>query len=149
LRAVQGVAARRPRAVGRTPVRPAPADRGDVRMTGPGGRGRDYVLARGDDHVRAFWASHLAERERALRFVVGRGFDPRTSHGPRLVLAADGAGARDLLGIEFLEGGGIPVAGPQGPDRAELGGPIRAVHRPRQGRDAPAGVRLVRGPPRD
>ena len=35
-------------------------------MTGPDPRWRDYALARGDDRVRAFWAAHLAERQRAV-----------------------------------------------------------------------------------
>ncbi len=77
-------------------------------MTGPEARWRDYVLARGDDRVRAFWVPHLAERERAVLFVVGRGFDPRMCHGPRLVLSAGGAGVRDVLGIQFLEGEASP-----------------------------------------
>ena len=77
-------------------------------MTSPEGRWRDYVLARGDDRARAFWTAHLSERERAVLFVVGCGFDPRSCHGPRLVLAAGGSGTRDLLGIQFLEGEASP-----------------------------------------
>ena len=62
-----------------------------------------YVLLR-EERLREFWANRVARGECEVLFVIGRGFDPRMTIGLRTVLAAGGGGARDVLGLEFLEG---------------------------------------------
>lgn len=56
----------------------------------------------------SFWRAHLGDRSRDLLYVVGRGFDPRMCAGLAAVLAAGGAGRRDILLIDFDEGGDSP-----------------------------------------
>jgi hypothetical protein len=68
---------------------------------------QQYVLLRGD-RFRTFWASHLAQRERSVLFVLGRGFDPRMCLGLKQVLEAGGKGARDVVALEFREGPASP-----------------------------------------
>jgi hypothetical protein len=70
-------------------------------------RWQHYVLLRGE-RLRAFWADHLGRRERALLFVLGRGFDPRMCLGIQLVLDAGGAGRRDLVALDLREGAASP-----------------------------------------
>lgn len=66
-----------------------------------------HVLLRGAQ-VPSFWESHLAQGERSILFILGRGFDPRMCLGIKVVLAAGGAGPRDILALEFHEGHGSP-----------------------------------------
>ena len=70
-------------------------------------RWRDYILEKGND-LKGFWTSHLAERERSVLFVLGRGFDPRTHIGLDMVLAAGGSGRTSVVGLDFEEGESSP-----------------------------------------
>lgn len=70
-------------------------------------RWRDYVLIRGSGgnvQFREFWADHLNSAERSVLFVIGRGFDPRMCIGVGEVLETGGAGARDVIALDFREG---------------------------------------------
>jgi hypothetical protein len=69
----------------------------------PAMRWRDYVLEKGQA-LESFWASHLAERERSLLVVLGRGFDPRSHTGLDMIVAAGGGGSRDVVGLQYDEG---------------------------------------------
>ena len=57
--------------------------------------------------LREFWTSHLANGERRVLFVMGRGFDPRTALGIDLVTAVNEDARVDVMGLEFRGG---PVA---------------------------------------
>jgi hypothetical protein len=70
-------------------------------------RWQNYVLERGTP-LKAFWAAHLAERQRNVLVVVGKGFDPRMCLGVQLLLAAGGTGTRDVHALEFQEGESSP-----------------------------------------
>src|ERR1022692_3898476 len=70
-------------------------------------RWQHYVLLR-QEALKKFWVRHLSERERSVLIVVGRGFDPRMCLGLGLLLDAQGAGCRDVLGIEYREGTASP-----------------------------------------
>lgn len=71
-------------------------------------RWRDYVLLRGSD-LSSFWRDHCQQPGRKLLFVVGRGFDPRTSFGLAYIAALAGTCTLDLLAIEFDEGESYPT----------------------------------------
>jgi hypothetical protein len=73
--------------------------------TGP--RWQNYVLERGDGLTR-FWRDHLEEHERCVLLVLGLGFDPRMCLGLEAILAAGGAGRRDVMLIVFREGDESP-----------------------------------------
>ena len=66
-------------------------------------RWRDYILEKGHA-LESFWTSHLAERERSLLIVLGRGFDPRSQAGLDMIVAAGGSGSRDVVGLQYDEG---------------------------------------------
>ncbi len=70
-------------------------------------RWQDYVLEHGEG-LRRFWEHHLAERDRDVLFILGRGFDPRMCLGLEGFIGAGGRGKRDLLAIEFPEGASSP-----------------------------------------
>jgi hypothetical protein len=70
-------------------------------------RWRDYVLEKGRGLI-DIWSEHLGERERSLLFVLGKGFDPRSRLGLDMILAAGGAGGRDLIGLDYDEGEASP-----------------------------------------
>jgi hypothetical protein len=65
-------------------------------------RWHDYVLLRGDDFP-AFWRDHCRDPHRKLSFVVGRGFDPRTTLGLRTIASLAGKCPIDLLALEYEE----------------------------------------------
>jgi len=69
-------------------------------------RWRNYVMESGGG-LEAFWREHLRQ-ERHILFVLGKGFDPRVCLGLRSLLAAGGAGKRDVIAIEFDEGPSSP-----------------------------------------
>ena len=54
-----------------------------------------YVLSHGDA-FHTFWTDHLANRERHVLFIVGRGFDVRALDVNEAILKAAGVGRRDL-----------------------------------------------------
>jgi hypothetical protein len=68
----------------------------------PSGRWADYFLARGPA-LDQFFREHLATAERSLLFVLARSFDPRTPVGLRMLLAAGGAGRRDVRLLCYKE----------------------------------------------
>ncbi|RUL89468.1 hypothetical protein [Tautonia sociabilis] len=68
-------------------------------------RWRDYVLE-GGAKLPAFWAGHLADGDRSVLIVLGKGFDPRSHAGLDMILAAGGGGGRDVLGLDYEEGDG-------------------------------------------
>jgi hypothetical protein len=70
-------------------------------------RWQNYVLER-DSNLRDAWVAHLSEPSRQILFVMGRGFDPRTCLGLRMMLEAGGDGKRDILALELLEGDSSP-----------------------------------------
>ena len=65
---------------------------GDV---GPA-RWEHYVLLR-DDGLRDFWGEHLHGSRRAVLVILGRGFDPRTPLGLRMLMQGGGDGPRDVI----------------------------------------------------
>jgi hypothetical protein len=69
-------------------------------------RWQDYVLESGAG-LESFWQSHLLA-ERNVLFVLGKGFDPRTCIGLKVLLNAGGSGKRDVVAIVFDEGPASP-----------------------------------------
>lgn len=55
-----------------------------------------YILARGGNEFDGFWKSHLGSKTRRVAVVAGLGFDVRACIASEQILAAGGAGARDL-----------------------------------------------------
>lgn len=74
-------------------------------------RWQNPVLDRGPA-LAGFWRSHLAEFERNVLLVVGRGFDPRMCYGTQLLFAAGGRGRRDIHLIHFADDN-TPLPGEQ------------------------------------
>jgi hypothetical protein len=70
----------------------------------------DYVLLRSAE-VGTFWSEYLKRRSRDLLVVLGRGFDPRACLGIRALMGAGGAGRRDVVALEFVEGEHSPAGG--------------------------------------
>ena len=67
-----------------------------------------YSAVSRDTELHDFWKDHLTGGKRRLLFIMGRGFDPRTTLGIDLVAAADSETDIDVVGLEFRGG---PVAG--------------------------------------
>jgi hypothetical protein len=70
---------------------------------GMSGRWEYYLLLR-EGRLREFWMEHLQQVRRAVLVVLGRGFDPRTGLGLKMLMEAGGEGSRDVLGLDFREG---------------------------------------------
>jgi hypothetical protein len=66
------------------------------------GRWEQYLLLRGE-RVQEFWNQHF-EVARDVLLLLGRGFDPRMCIGLNTLLAAEGQGKRDVIGLDFREG---------------------------------------------
>lgn len=66
-------------------------------------RWNTYVQASGAG-LRSMLTAHLAEKERDVVFILGKGFDPRMNLGLRMVLDAGGVGRREVIVLEFDEG---------------------------------------------
>ena len=62
-----------------------------------------YVLESGAG-LDAMFKSHLGACRRDVRFITGRGFDPRMNLGLRMLLAAGGEGRRHITLLQFEEG---------------------------------------------
>jgi hypothetical protein len=65
-------------------------------------RWRDYVLTRGAAFD-SFWAEHGDQSGRRILFLVGRGFDPRTTLGLIRLQKAAAKCAIDVKGLEFVD----------------------------------------------
>jgi hypothetical protein len=65
-------------------------------------RWRDYVLSSGSD-VPTLWRVLLTERNRDVLYILGLGFDERMCLGLEALLAAGGAGKRDVTVVTFEE----------------------------------------------
>jgi hypothetical protein len=70
-------------------------------------RWNQYVLSSGND-LQVMLNGHLAERERNLVLILGKGFDPRMNLGVRAILSAAGAGKREVVLLDFDEGPDSP-----------------------------------------
>jgi hypothetical protein len=53
-----------------------------------------------------FWNTHLAERDRDVLLMLGRGFDPRMCLGTQMLFGAGGKGRRDVHVIQFAADNG-------------------------------------------
>lgn len=51
----------------------------------------------------SFWNGYLAQTERNLMFVLGRGFDPRMCHAIRLIFEKKGKGLRDCIALDYQD----------------------------------------------
>lgn len=72
-------------------------------MTSQSARWYDYVLESGDG-VRRLWSEHLAERKRAILFVLAKGFDPRMCLALSQLVECSAAERIDIKLIEYDEG---------------------------------------------
>lgn len=79
-------------------------------------RWRDYMLFRGRAFS-SFWEAHLAERQRSILFVLGRGFDPRTCIAFKILADKAGTALTETMALEYDEGEGALSQGLR--DKAE------------------------------
>ncbi|MCH5717775.1 hypothetical protein [Niabella hibiscisoli] len=66
-------------------------------------RWNDYILTKGTNQCNQFWEEYLAAGNRDIFYILGIGFDPRTTDGISTIYSLGGNGKRDALLLRYYQ----------------------------------------------